>query len=220
MNRRLKGFTLVEILLALFIFAIMATIATVALRRIFFDKKVLDQHQTAMNQLQLATAMMRLDISQMIDRPVRSKSGQLNAAVTGTAHTITFTRTGNVNPLGSLNISNLQRVTYECTSTITRGTWDVLDLATATKSVSRVLLKHIKDSQIFYYDDKLKRYTQWPSSVGDTQSSNKNTKNPLPRAVEIVFTDESFGAVDLYIPVFADNLHKKSDQSNDQSNTN
>lgn len=217
MKRRLNGFTLIEILLALFIFAIMATIATVALRRIFFDKKILTQHQAAMNQLQLATAMMRLDISQMIDRPVRSQSGQLGKAVTGTSNTLTFTRTGNINPLGIFDMSNLQRITYECTSKITRGTWDVLDLATSTQPVSRELLLNIKDCRIFYYNDKLTRYTQWPAATGGSSTTTK-TKNPLPRAVEIAFVDGSFGNVDLYIPIFAGNLHEKSDQSNDQSN--
>lgn len=210
------GFTLIEILIALFVFAIMAMIATTALRRVFLDKEILNQHILQMNQLELATAMLRLDVSQMIDRPVRNNSGQLVQAVSGTSNTITFVRTGNANPLGYFNISHLQRISYAGGSTITRSSWDVLDMAPGSQSVSNMVLSNVTEWKIRYYDDNLKVYTEWPSSDEDTQAQTNTDsakeKNPLPRAVDIQFNASPFGNVDLFIPIFAGNLHKKSDK--------
>ncbi len=153
------GFTLIEILIALFVFAIMAMIATTALRRIFLDKEILNQHIIQMNQLELATAMLRLDVSQMIDRPVRNNSGQLVQAVSGTSNTITFVRTGNANPLGYFNISHLQRISYAGSSTITRSSWDVLDMAPGSQSVSKMVLSNVTDNLLL---DGLLTTILWP----------------------------------------------------------
>ncbi|NNM60335.1 MAG: type II secretion system minor pseudopilin GspJ [Legionellales bacterium] len=222
MKERVRGFTLIEILIALFVFSIMAMIATVALRRIFLDKKILNEHIAAMNQLELATAMIRLDISQMIDRPVRNNSGQLLQSVSGTSTAITFVRTGNVNPLGYFNISHLQRITYTGGGSVTRASWDVLDMAPSSKAQSKVLLSKANEWKIRYYDDKLKVYTEWPpaDADADTSVSSTNEKNPLPRAVDIQFNAPPFGEVDLFIPIFAGNLHLKADNKTGENTGN
>jgi general secretion pathway protein J len=206
-----KGFTLIEILIALFIFAIMASIASVALRRIYLNKQILDQHIQEMDQLQLAVAMLRLDISQMVDRPVRDNEGQLHTAVIGTASMISFTRIGNINPLGYFNISHLQRISYNGNSKLTRGTWNSLDLAPSSKIMNRTLLSSISNWKIKYYDDNLLSYDKWPTGKEDNSSSNPDKKNPLPAAVEIQFTDKPLGDVDIFIPIFAGNLHLNTD---------
>lgn len=213
-HNKKHGFTLIEILIALFIFAIMATIASVALRRIFLSKQILEQHIQKIDQLQLAVAMIRLDLSQMIDRPVRSQQGQILQAITGTDTTITFTRTGNINPLGYFNMSNLQRISYSGNNGLLRSSWDVLDLAPNSKTVSRTLLPAIKGWKIKYYDTDLQIHSQWPVNKESASTSDDSKKNPLPTAVEIEFSDATLGKVDILVPIFAGNLHEKSESNN------
>lgn len=214
------GFTLIEILVALFIFAIMATIASVALRRIYLNKQILDEHIQKMDQLQLAVAMLRLDISQMLDRPVRDSQGQLGTAVTGSSTTITFTRTGNINPLGYFNISHLQRISYTGNKQLARSTWNTLDLAPSSKEMQRILLPSISNWKIQYFDDKMQSHNKWPTE-NQSDSSDPTKKNPMPAAVEVQFTDKSLGPVDIFIPIFAGNLHMQTeDKKNAQPPTN
>jgi general secretion pathway protein J len=208
-----RGFTLIEILIALFIFAIMATIATVALKRIFADKAILDNHIKQITALQMAVAIIRLDLTQAIDRPIRDQQGNLTIAFQGSTTSLTFTRTGNINPLGHYTMSNLQRITYNMSSGLQRSIAPVLDNAPHTKTTSRSLLAGAKNWHISYYNDKMQQFDNWP--VPQLASTNTKEKpNPLPAAVDIKFTVDNLGDMEMLIPIYAGNLHKDEKDTN------
>lgn len=212
------GFTLIEILVALFILAIMGTMATVALRRIILAKTIETTHVQAMEALELAVARLRLDISQMIDRPIRDVSGEPLASVSGTATGLSFTRTGNINPLGQQRISHLQRIHYEGGAELTRTTWDALDPVKNTKENEAVLLKTVSGWHITYYDTTLKASSTWPVKR-DQPANMKDEPDPLPTAIAIEFKDPLLGQVAVYIPVFANNLHPKKNETDSDDQT-
>ncbi len=210
-----SGFTLIEVLVAVAIFAIMGTIATLALKRIFIHKQILSQHIQEMNQLQMAVTMLRLDISQMIDRPVRDKKGSIEQSVTGSSSQITFTRTGNVNPLGYFNISHLQRISYSGGGVLNRAAWPVLDNAPQTKSSNRELLKDVSNWKLTYLNEQLERYSSWPARNANKSTNSEEKPNPIPTAVEVEFNYKNQGLITVLIPIYAANLHAEKDIGSD-----
>lgn len=207
-----RGFTLIEILIALFIFAIMATIATVALKRIFTDKQILDNHIKQISSLQMAVAILRLDLTQAIDRPVRDPRGNLTVSFQGGPTTMTFTRTGNFNPLGHYTISNLQRITYNMSGGLQRSILPVLDNAPQTKASSRILLTGAENWHVTYYNDKMQPFDNWPTTK-QASTESKKKPNPLPAAIDIKFTVTNLGDMEVFVPIYAGNLHKDEKKS-------
>src|SRR3989338_4904860 len=64
-----RGFTLIEIIVALFIFAIVGVLAAMSLNTMIRAHKRLDVADSHLLQLEISMTMMRRDIAQIIDRP-------------------------------------------------------------------------------------------------------------------------------------------------------
>src|SRR5438105_632303 len=95
---QLNGFTLIEILIALAVFAILATITTSVLYNAFTTRARVNEQSALLTELQLAISLIQQDTRQTIERPIRSNEMRLFPAFIGQAHYVEFTRDGNVNP--------------------------------------------------------------------------------------------------------------------------
>jgi general secretion pathway protein J len=107
-----KGFTLIEIMLALLIFTIIALIVTIGLSDIIKAHNRDAADAKRLEQLQIAMAIMQLDFQQIISREIVDGRGDRLAALISQDNYIEFTRTGFSNPLSTLPYSNLERVGY------------------------------------------------------------------------------------------------------------
>ena len=152
--QRHKGFTLLEIMVALVIFAIMAVIVAVGMRTILDSRKHVQIADQQVQQMEIAFALMQRDFSQIIDRPVLDKEGDseqsLLAAGSGE---VAFTRAGFVNPLFSQPRSELMRVAYSVQDgALIRTTWNVLDQPPNGKAMHRTLLQGVLSMNLQYID--------------------------------------------------------------------
>src|SRR5210317_619118 len=112
--RNSRGFTLLELVVAMAIFAIMAAIAYSGLNNVLLAREQTDAHAKQLQQLQLAMNWFARDIEQAIDRGVRSEYGEMLPPVIGNdfeGYLIELTRGGWRNPANHKR-SNLQRVAY------------------------------------------------------------------------------------------------------------
>ncbi len=188
-----KGFTLIEILIALFIFAIISTILATTLHTIFSNQTRAEQHAEKLNELQLAILLFSRDIQQVVDRPITDTQGAEQTSFIGTSSSVTFTHGGWTNPLGALNRSTLQRVNYFLNQhNLFRQTWDGLDITSKNISSSRKIFSPVQELQFDYFDEKNQLYNRWPPP-------DKNNAG-LPRAVRIIITIPNQGKLSqLYI---------------------
>lgn len=200
MNDRNLGFTLIELLVALFIFSIISVISTTGLHTVFLSKEKLQFHEKALSDLQLATALLRQDFTQIIDRPV-FLSGSAISALAGDETNIGFTRDGHINPGASQNRSNLQRVYYSTEQgKLLRRATTVLDNVNNPETKAKTLLDGFSKITFFYVDGKGNRQSKWDSkqaqgaaqeeAAKDEEEVTKEEENTFPEAI-IVELDSS-----------------------------
>ncbi len=188
-----RGFTLLEILIALFIFTIVSMIIVTALHTILTTQSVVEKNTARFNQLHLALIILSRDMEQVINRPIINASGTHEAALSGTHDEIRFTHAGLPNPFGDLTRSTLQRVHYFSSEhKMRRETWPALDITHDTPAFQRDLLENIEELHFEYLDKNGKFHSNWPAP-GSTQ-------NALPRAVRVYIVLKNLGKVSqLYV---------------------
>jgi len=200
MSARSRGFTLVELLVALFIAAIMFAMGYGAIRQALNTRDSLKQQQAHLLELQTAVRMLEQDFTQLAPRPVRQAVGDepaqaaLIGNVPGTQPIVQFTRDGWANPAG-LQRPGLQRVAYLVEDgTLKREYWNVLDPTLASTTVKRDLLTHVKSFTIRYLDVNRTWQTQWPPQTSTVSGpALEATLRQRPLAVELTLDTEDWG---------------------------
>ena len=199
------GFTLLELLISLTIFALVAAMAYSGLNNVLIARDQTQLKSQQLAQLQTAIQLMSRDIEQSIDRGVRDEFGTDTPipALKGNQfgdYLLEFTRTGWVNPM-NLPRSNLLRVAYTLKDKkLIRSIWYVLDRAQDSARYDSVLLDGIKNLEFFYMDEKKEWQRSWPPDTtlsGGSSSTQANQPPPsLPHAVRVEVDTEAFGKVE------------------------
>ena len=160
------GFTLLEILVALAVFAVVSVLATRILGSIVELAEATGERSAALAAVQRALAVVERDVEQMVRRPVRDEMGDLGAAVAiGDATLIEFTRQGWQNPLDKPR-TTLQRVAYaQRDGKLLRLYWPVLDRAPGSAPVAQVLLDGVSEAAFVGHDDAGQEHRHWPASA-------------------------------------------------------
>lgn len=197
---RLKGFTLVELLVALAIFAIMGVMAQAGVRALLASQESLASENARLAELQLAWHTLARDIRQMTPRPVRDGRGDRRPALErrpiGGAP-IRFTRSGWANPADDRR-STYQRVSYRLDeTTLARAYWPRLDRSPGSEPLSVALLDDVTAFELRFLTADNGWQTSWPPAGADDAARR------LPVAVEVTLATESYGAMTRLIQVAA-----------------
>ncbi|MGC1954092.1 MAG: type II secretion system minor pseudopilin GspJ [Gammaproteobacteria bacterium] len=186
-----SGFTLLELIIAISVFGVMAAMAYGGLRTVLESKQLLDTRLQALAQLQSAFSLLRRDIEQAVIRAVRDEAGAPLPPFAGNTgngedgELLALTRAGWSNPRG-MKRSTLQRVTYRWhDQTLHRVAWDALDRVEDTGTVDLALLGGVEAMRLRFLDQRREWHAAWPP---------EETDNPeLPLAVELTLTLEGRG---------------------------
>lgn len=188
-NRSAHGFTLIEVVIAIAIFAVIATMAIGGLKAVLTANQITSVDADQLAQLQLAMLIMERDVEQMTDRPITDQNGQVQDAVLARANYLEFTRGGYANPFGQQNRSTLQRVAYTIRNgQLIRTTWPELDRAPTTQAINHILLNHITTIAFQFMDNHQQFYDSWPppNQNNSVQSnSNQTASNSSQNAATI-----------------------------------
>lgn len=114
-RHRQQGFTLIEMMLAIAIFALLSLMAAQILRSILQTNQLIQDKTHEMAQIQLALALVERDISQAMVRPAAEQSRPNLAdfiVVKGAADEIELVHRHWANPGAMLARSSLERVKY------------------------------------------------------------------------------------------------------------
>src|ERR1043166_8093444 len=131
--KKQQGFTLVEILIALSIFAVMSVIISSVLFTVFKTRSRVNEHADRLSELQFAVILMQRDFEQAILRSITDENGTPLPGLMGDSTHIEFTRTGYTNPLYQEQRSSLQRVAYYINmDKLMRKNWPSLDRTSQT----------------------------------------------------------------------------------------
>jgi|WetSurMetagenome_2_1015567.scaffolds.fasta_scaffold05646_9 general secretion pathway protein J len=149
---RNRGFTLLEILVAIAIFSIMAAFSYATLQQVLSTNQHLQKQADELAELQFLFGRFLEDISQLVNRPIRDEFGATEPALIGSSQILKLTRSGWENPLESKR-SNLQRVEWMLEGkTLYRQYWTVLDRTRFNQPIKTALLKDIESLEFRYLD--------------------------------------------------------------------
>lgn len=173
-DKTMRGFTLLELLISLVIFGLIAAMAYSGLNNVLIARSQTEAKVQQLYKLQMALTMMERDVEQAVDRPTRDEYGDEKPALVGNEYgdyLLEFTRDGWLNPLSSPR-SSLQRVAYSIKDEkLIRTIWYVLDRAQDSQHYDTVLLDDVKNLEFRYLDANGEWQRSWPPQTlaGSTQ---------------------------------------------------
>jgi general secretion pathway protein J len=181
------GFTLLEVLVAVAIFAIAAQLAFGGLRQVIAARDRLIPRQDAVAELRQAVTMLSLDLGAATSRPVRDALGsQAPALQAGSGEElVSFSRLDAARP-ALLDAVGIYRVSYRLRDgQLLRDLWPVTDRVQGTRPLTQDLLGGLAAVTMrFKARDSSPWSDVWPAA--DTTDPAR-----VPRAVEVtlVFDD-------------------------------
>ncbi|GMR08948.1 MAG: GspJ family T2SS minor pseudopilin variant XcpW [Gammaproteobacteria bacterium] len=194
MNNR--GFTLLELLVAIAVFAVMATATYEGFNAMLSSKQKIEKEADELSRLQMALVIIQRDLEQIIRRPIRDEYGEVKAFLVNNENNILleFTRVG-VKRLFSENHSDLQRIAYrQDEDKLIRLSWDVLDRAQDTRPVERVLLSGVK--AITFNSINAAENTPSPlSSAVATPMTAQDPASIMPDGIELTLEMDELGSI-------------------------
>jgi general secretion pathway protein J len=201
---RRSGFTLIEVVVAIFIAAIMFAIGYRALSQAMIDRDALNATQTRVNEIQRGMRIVAQDFAQIAARPARDTqgNGELQAAVGANSRDntlLTFSRNGWSNPAG-LQRPAEERIRYRFVDgSLLREHWLSVDPALNAEPRERVVMTRVKSVEVRFLDPVTRNWrTDWPplaptGPVGPLQIDD--TLMPRPMAIEFTIVFDDWGRV-------------------------
>ncbi len=174
---RAAGFTLLEVVLAVGVFALVAAAGYGALQALATAAAASRDRGRELETKQMVLTVLAQDLGQAIARPVRRAGGSAEPALGGDTTHLALTRGGWDNPPGTMG-STLKRIEWGFDGTrLERRLWPVTDPAGRNAPQTDLALEDITTLRWRYLDRQRHWLDRWPPPDGTA----------LPRAIEIVF---------------------------------
>ena len=189
------GFTLLEVLVAISVFAIFSALAYGSLTRMLDSRDRIENERVFWRELALGFAQMEDDLASARDREVRDVFGIKKPPFIGqpvdpralAEPSIAFTR-GGVFVLADSKRPDLQRVGYQLKDEqLVRLAWPELDLPNQSQPQAAILIDQVEDMRVRFYAKGGGWVNVWPQ-VGSQPGAPR-----LPAAVELTLTIKGRG---------------------------
>ena len=188
MTRRAHGFSLIELLVAVAVFAVASALAWAGLSAVSQTRQRLADEQRQFATIQLSVASLSRDLVTAVVRPVRADNGAALPALMGDDRRIELTRKGIASVLET-HAAALERVSWFVDDkALTRARYQVLDRAADSRPVLRKLDTEVDGFDLRYLDHQGRWQSRWPAP-GNADPA------PLPRAIEFRVRFHELGEV-------------------------
>ena len=184
-----RGFTLVEVMVSLTVFALLSVMGIAILSSAVSGQETVEQGSNRLREIQVSRSLLKSDFMQLARRQVRDAYGGPLQNVfagyqpEGREEFLNFVRSGWINPGQMQRRTELQRVSYELRDgDLIRRTLSHLDPAKEEEMSARVILTGIKSLETSFYTNG-----QW----FDVFESRTGEQVTLPQlvSVELEFMD-------------------------------
>ena len=201
-RRSQKGLTLPEVLIALLVFSMIASASVYALRLGVESRDQLDAADRALKNLQIARILIKEDLAQIVQRPVRDEFGSAGLSVFTGGQAVfagrveddetvlfSFVRNGWINP-GSLSPrSALQHVEYVFRDgAVVRRSRAYLDEASNGDETERLVFEGLADARAEFLNGELRGELVWAEAW--PVAAGAQAVRP-PRAVALILEEDN-----------------------------
>jgi general secretion pathway protein J len=188
-----RGFTLIEIVIAIGIFSLLALAANSVLTNVTKSRDISSAREAKLEQLQRAMLTIERDFLQIQARIPRTQGIENNLVITGGEFEfesddfgIGFVRGGWRNPQLRLKRSSLQNVAYRLQENrLERLHTNYVDAVIGTEPRVRVFLDDVTEFKVQILRE-VKRELEWSDTIPDVD---------LPFAIAIIITTNTFGEI-------------------------
>lgn len=189
-NRSNKGFTLLEVLIAIAIFSIISLSSFTIFDTVLKGDEMSKQRTERQNELQRAFLIIERDITQIARRSVRLNGEapleqfiqSADDSFSSEEQAIAFVRHGWTNPGLLLPRSDMQAVAYRLfDETLQRLHFNFVDAVVGEEPKVRLLISDVTELALEFYDGK-----EWQESW---------SKKTLPLAIAIELDTKDYGAI-------------------------
>lgn len=196
-QRNAQGFTLLELIIAIAIFALLALATYQMLDSVLRTDTTTRAHEQRLRELSRGIWTFERDALQAIARPINDGFADPQPALRGEdessvgAAAVEFTRSGWRNPTGQLR-SQLQRVRWQLVGEqLQRVYWVVLDQAVDSQPRVQNVLSGVTELHFRYLDKKGQWHTEWPPLQSSEPVEKARTR--LPQALELTLQHNHYG---------------------------
>ena len=190
-GRNSRGFTLIEMMIAIAIFAFLSLGAYQVLQGVLRSDEISKERGVALKKLQRAMLFVERDMQQMDARKQRNDDELTAQALQAGRFLfesdedgIAFIRMGWRNPISMLPRSSLQRVSYRVKNEqLQRLSFIYLDPAVGSEPKKQILLAGVTALTFSYHDG-----SKWLDAWAD--------KDSLPKAIKMKLTTSNFGNIE------------------------
>lgn len=194
---RQRGFTLLEVMIAVAIFSLLAVGTYRMLSTVLKTDEATRQHERDLRELSRAFASLDRDINQTLNRSIRDAYGDERATLLGELGAsdgnaaLEFSRNGWRNPLGGAR-AQVQRVRWRLAGeTLERLYWNVLDQAVDSQPRVQKVLAGVQSMNLRFLDDQGQWQEQWPPSQSNLNA--QDAKKRMPLALEVKIEHRHYG---------------------------
>lgn len=188
------GYTLIEVLAALFIFVILVSMISFSFMRMLKNTEIIKANEDRLVDVQMALVTMQFDLSQVVNKPLIINNHDSQGSFYTRNNSLHFYKMGNINPEERFNRSSIEEIEYKIIdgNLVKRSKED-----NTSKTTNQILLRNVTSLEWRFIDTRFSNYSLWPPT--------QDWEFKIPLAIKFTLNLQDLGSIEKMVELANDN---------------